>query len=123
MSSVILTIATEWGGASNKTGKTEVPRHYKVGHDKNPYLLYRPKLCSPSPVVVMRPLEWRKKNRAGRYTIYNCTTKEEKQFFYRIFFYEKKKQSELYMDISIRNFTEIWVTLTAYHQFFISLDK
>lgn len=56
MSSAILTIATEWSGASNETVKTEVPCHNKVGHNKNPYLLYRPRLCSPSPVVVMRPL-------------------------------------------------------------------
>lgn len=56
MSSAILTIATEWSGPSNETVKTEVPCHNKVGHNKKPYLLYRPKLCSPSPVVVMRPL-------------------------------------------------------------------
>ena len=85
-----------------------------MGHDKNPYLLYRPKLCSPSPVVVMRPLEWKKIERAD---------KRGKTVFCGFFFNEKKKQSELYMDINIRNFTEIWLTLTAYHQFFISLDK
>lgn len=36
MSSAILTIATEWSGASNETVKTEVPCHNKVGHNKNP---------------------------------------------------------------------------------------
>ena len=36
MSSVILTIATEWSGPSNETVKPEAPCHNKMRHNKTP---------------------------------------------------------------------------------------
>jgi hypothetical protein len=54
--------ATEWGGFSDETGKTEVPCHSRCGMIKIPpcsktlSMEHRPKFCSsPSPVMVTIP--------------------------------------------------------------------
>jgi hypothetical protein len=55
--------ATEWGGPSDETGKTEVPCHSRCGTIKIPpcskalSAKHRPKLCSPSPAMVTSPYQ------------------------------------------------------------------
>jgi hypothetical protein len=57
--------ATEWGDLSDETGKIEAPRHTMWGTINIPPCSkalsaeHRPKFCSPSPVMITSPHEWK----------------------------------------------------------------
>jgi hypothetical protein len=56
--------ATEWGGPSEETGKTEVPCHSRCGTIKIPPCSkalsaeHGAEFCSPSPAMVTSPYKW-----------------------------------------------------------------
>jgi hypothetical protein len=51
--------ASEWGGPSDETGKTEIPCHSRCGTIKIKALSaeHRSKFCSPLPAMVTSPYE------------------------------------------------------------------
>jgi hypothetical protein len=92
----------EWGGPSDKTGKTEAPCHSRCGTIKIPPCskALRSKFCSPSPVIVASPYKWNILERDVKHYIINqsywllkyVTMYPLKAFFSRLSLLQRKGQ-------------------------------